>query len=145
VTASVGTGIWNHLALTTFFKGRKGYRKRQTEQFTENLSSWKRVCKEILWAGPTALLTSPLFTLFRVMKRPLPLILSGYIAGVYAGSFLPFSYPGLVAGILAGAWSFCVPGKPQGAGASLSPSDLCPFGLALRGITVHPGTPSQPT
>jgi len=37
-----------------------------------------------------------------VMKRPLPLILAGYIAGVYAGSLLPFSRFWLIAGVLAG-------------------------------------------
>ena len=80
---------------------------------------------------------------FRVMKRPLPLILSGYIAGVYAGSFLPFSYPGLVAGILAGClvlFVFLATGRGRGA-VFVSPLIFALLGWLFVGITVHPALP----
>ena len=73
------------------------------------------------------------------MKRPLPLILSGYIAGIYAGSFLPFSYPWLIAGILGGCLfllMFLASGRGKGA-VLVSPLVFALLGWLSMGKTVH--------
>jgi len=73
------------------------------------------------------------------MKRPLPLILSGYIAGIYAGSFLPFSYPWLIAGILGGCLLlllFLASGRGKGA-VLVSPLVFALLGWLAMGKTVH--------
>ena len=73
------------------------------------------------------------------MKRPLPLILSGYIAGIYAGSFLPFSYPWLIAGILGGCLfllMFLASGRGKGA-VLVSPLVFALLGWFAMGKTVH--------
>jgi competence protein ComEC len=79
------------------------------------------------------------------MRRPVPLILSGYIAGIYAGGFLPFSYFGLAAGVLAGGLVLFLlrrGGKGEGAVAAA----LLIFfllGWLFMGRTVHPDFPSH--
>jgi competence protein ComEC len=73
------------------------------------------------------------------MKRPLPLILAGYIAGVYAGSFLPLSYPWLIAGILAGCLVlllFLASGRGKGA-VVVSPLIFALLGWLSMGKIIH--------
>lgn len=77
------------------------------------------------------------------MKRPLPLILAGYIVGIYAGNFLPFSNSWLLAGILAGCLVlFLLLASGRGKGAVvISPLIFALLGWLFIGKTVHPEFP----
>ena len=79
------------------------------------------------------------------MKRPLPLLLSGYIAGIYAGSFLPLSQSWLLAGILAGGlvlFLFLAGGRGKGA-ILVSPLIFALLGWLFIGKAVSPQVPSN--
>ena len=77
------------------------------------------------------------------MKGPLPLILSGYIAGVCAGSFLPFPPAWVIAGILAGclALFLCLAGGRGRGAAIVSPLIFGLLGWLFIGKTVQPDFP----
>ena len=77
------------------------------------------------------------------MKRPLPLILSGYIAGVCAGSFLPFSYLWLIAAILTGCLLLllCLASGRGKEAVIVSLLIFAFLGWLFMGKTVHPDFP----